>query len=194
MRLSDQAQHPRRRPGGREDCKKTPTRNLGALVHQSRRSQSKSWIVPSRSYAGSMFLIAASILAAGAAFTCTPTRVWDGDGPIWCAEGPKIRLAGIAAREIDGTCRRGHPCPNVSGAQARDALVSLVGEARGRSSEGHVLVSARPLRCVSQGSAKGERTAARCRTAAGIDLSCAMIRSGHALRWAQYDRRRELCR
>jgi endonuclease YncB( thermonuclease family) len=37
-------------------------------------------------------------LLAGAAFTCTPVRVWDGDGPIWCAEGPKVRLAGIAAR------------------------------------------------------------------------------------------------
>lgn len=40
----------------------------------------------------------ASFVAQGTSFTCTPTRVWDGDGPIWCAEGPKIRLAGIAAR------------------------------------------------------------------------------------------------
>ena len=47
----------------------------------------------------------AQVIAAGASFTCTPTAVWDGDGPIWCAEGPKIRLAGIAAREIDGECK-----------------------------------------------------------------------------------------
>lgn len=34
-------------------------------------------------------------LPAGSVFTCTPTRVWDGDGPIWYAQGPKIRLAGM---------------------------------------------------------------------------------------------------
>lgn len=52
-----------------------------------------------------------SIVAAGLVFLCTPTLVADGDGPVWCAEGPRIRLAGIAARELDGTCRPGHPCP-----------------------------------------------------------------------------------
>lgn len=53
-----------------------------------------------------MFVIlAASIVAAGQTFTCTPTHVWDGDGPVWCAEGPHLRIAGIAAREMDGTCR-----------------------------------------------------------------------------------------
>lgn len=51
-----------------------------------------------------MFLLALQVVAAGHSFTCTPTRVWDGDGPIWCAEGQRIRLAGIAAREIDGSC------------------------------------------------------------------------------------------
>src|SRR3546814_10585011 len=51
-----------------------------------------------------------SIVAAGLIFLCTPTLVADGDGPVWCAEGPRIRIAGIAARELDGTCRRGHPC------------------------------------------------------------------------------------
>lgn len=49
-------------------------------------------------------------LATAATFVCTPVAVWDGDGPIWCKEGPKIRIAGIAAREMDGTCSRGHPC------------------------------------------------------------------------------------
>lgn len=47
-------------------------------------------------------------VAASAAFLCTPVAVWDGDGPIWCAEGPKIRLGSIAARELDGSCRAGH--------------------------------------------------------------------------------------
>ena len=56
-------------------------------------------------------LLAASIVAAGQTFTCTPTHVWDGDGPIWCAEGAHVRIAGIAAREMDGTCRTNQPCP-----------------------------------------------------------------------------------
>ncbi len=141
-----------------------------------------------------VLLIAASIVATGASFTCTPVRVWDGDGPIWCAEGPKIRLAGIAVRENDGSCKPSHPCPHASGEAARDALVKLIGKPVGRSREGHVLVSAKRLTCVSHGSGKGERTAARCRTVGGTDLGCALVRAGYALRWAQYDRRRELCR
>lgn len=57
----------------------------------------------------------------GDTFTCTPIPVWDGDGPIWCAEGPKIRLAGIAARELDGSCRPAHPCP-----AAEPALLAII--------------------------------------------------------------------
>ena len=28
-------------------------------------------------------LLAATVIPDGQVFTCTPTRVWDGDGPIW---------------------------------------------------------------------------------------------------------------
>lgn len=130
--------------------------------------------------------ITAQIIAVGATFTCTPTHVWDGDGPIWCEEGPKIRLSGIAAREIDGECRPGHPCPEADGVSARDALVSFIGKPVGKGPHGHVLVKGAPLRCVSEGSGKGSRTAAWCSTPKGVDLSCAMVRSGMALRWARY--------
>ena len=88
-----------------------------------------------------LLLLGSTIVSAGQSFECTPTRVWDGDGPIWCAEGPRVRLSGIAAREMDGTCSTGHPCPKASAEEARDALVSLVGKPSGRSREGHVLVS-----------------------------------------------------
>src|SRR3546814_11542766 len=64
------------------------------------------------------------VVPAGQTFLCTPTRVWDGDGPVWCAEGPRIRLAGIAARESDGTCRSNQPCPDAPAQAARDALRS----------------------------------------------------------------------
>ncbi len=133
-----------------------------------------------------LIFLAASIVTAGQTFTCTPTHVWDGDGPIWCAEGPHVRLAGVAAREMDGTCRRGHPCPEASATQARDALVRLLGGARGSNSTAHVIVSGPRLTCRSEGSAGGNRTAAWCRLPTGSDLSCAMIRTGTVLRWDRY--------
>jgi len=88
-------------------------------------------------------------VAAGLSFICTPTAVWDGDGPIWCAEGPRIRIAGISARELDGTCRPHNPCPRASGQAARDALVRVLGTPRGSRPDGHILISARPMSCTS---------------------------------------------
>jgi len=133
--------------------------------------------------------IVLQIVAAGQNFTCTPTHVWDGDGPIWCAEGPKIRLSGIAAREADGTCRSNQPCPKASAEAARNTLVKLVGKPTGRGPHGHVLVKGKTLSCSSVGGGGGERTAAWCRTAAGVDLSCAMVKSGTALKWDRYWRK-----
>ena len=43
-------------------------------------------------------------LAAQSSFVCDPISVWDGDGPVHCRSGEKIRIAGIAARELDGSC------------------------------------------------------------------------------------------
>lgn len=129
---------------------------------------------------------ATPVIQAGETFTCTPVAVWDGDGPIWCAEGPRIRLSGIAARELDETCSTGHPCPDATGVAARDELVRLLGGAKGALATGHIKVSAQPLECVSKGGGKGSRTAAFCQRQDGIDLSCAMVSSGKAARWQRY--------
>lgn len=126
------------------------------------------------------------VVAAGAAFTCTPVAVWDGDGPIWCAEGPKVRIAGVAAREMDGSCKANQPCPPVGAADARGRLVRLLGGAKGTLPTGHVKVRGAPMRCVSDGSAGGSRTAAWCRSPDFGDLSCAVVRGGGAVRWARY--------
>lgn len=136
-------------------------------------------------------LIAAAVVPAGQSFDCTPTRVWDGDGPVWCAEGPRIRLSGIATRELDGTCRSNQPCPDAGAEEARNALVSLVGEPVGRSREGHVLVRGPTMRCRSDGNGVGSRTAAWCVSPRGGDLSCAMVSGGWALRWERYWRGHE---
>lgn len=133
-----------------------------------------------------LLFIAAAVVAHGETFECTPTHVWDGDGPVWCAEGPRIRLSGIAAREMDGTCRSNQPCPDASAETSRDALVSLVGEPIGRSPHGHILVRGPRMTCISTGSAGGDRTGAWCVSPRGGDLSCAMVRSGYALRWKRY--------
>lgn len=129
--------------------------------------------------------ILAQVVASGATFACTPTHVWDGDGPIWCREGPKIRLAGIAAREIDGSCKVGHPCPKADPIAARDHLVRLIGRPIGVASTGHIKVNGASLRCVSAGSGRGDRTAAWCSNGRG-DLSTAMVTSGFAARWERY--------
>ncbi len=137
-----------------------------------------------------LIMAAAAVIAPqGTTFTCTPTRVWDGDGPVWCAEGPRIRLSGIAAREMDGSCRPNQPCPRVSAERSRDALVRLIGRPVGTSREGHVLVNGPALRCRSEGGANGTRTAAWCVSPNSGDLSCAMVRGGWALRWDRYWRR-----
>lgn len=126
------------------------------------------------------------VVPAGSTFTCRPIAVWDGDGPIWCAEGPKIRIAGVAAREIDGTCRPGQPCPALSGIEARDRLVGLFGGPTGKLRTGHIEVRSPAMTCVSDGSARGSRTAAWCKSPAFGDLSCAVVRAGGALRWSRY--------
>lgn len=130
--------------------------------------------------------IALQVVAAGQTFVCTPTRVWDGDGPIWCAEGPRIRLAGIAAREMDGTCRSNQPCPRASAQEARDYLVGLIGRRVGVAPTGHILVRGERLVCESDGDGVGNRTAAWCSNSTSGDLSRAMVRSGYALRWDRY--------
>ena len=127
-----------------------------------------------------------AIVPADEEFICTPIRVWDGDGPIWCEEGPRIRLAGIAAREMDGTCRTNQPCPDAGAIEARDALVALVGQSIGRSPEGHVLVKGPAMRCRSDGDGVGSRTAAWCISPRGGDLSCSMVAGGWALRWERF--------
>lgn len=130
--------------------------------------------------------LSAAIVPAGTSFRCTPTAVYDGDGPIWCAEGPHVRLVGIAAREMDGSCRSNQPCPDATAIEARDALVRLLGGARGRLSTGHIIVAGPAMACISRGSAGGTRTAAQCSAPFIGDLSCAMVRSGTAMRWSRY--------
>ncbi|HEY0147379.1 MAG TPA: hypothetical protein VGB70_00080 [Allosphingosinicella sp.] len=132
------------------------------------------------------FVEQASARPAGDSFVCTPTKLWDGDGPIHCVEGPKIRLSGIAARETDGSCKPGHPCPSASAEAARDKLAALLGRTIGTAPQGHLLIQGPALTCRSTGSAGGARTAAWCYSPDHGDLSCAMVASGTVAKWDRY--------
>lgn len=111
-------------------------------------------------------------------FTCTVTGIYDGDGPIYCREGHSIRLHAIAAREMDETCRTGHPCPSASGAAAKRELQSLA--------LGHTLT------CEQTGISYNRITAI-CWTEQNLELNCAMVSSGKAALWPSYNRRRSIC-
>ena len=128
----------------------------------------------------------APVVARGHTFKCTPVAVWDGDGPVWCAEGPRIRIAGVAAREMDESCRAGQPCPSVSGVDARDRLVRFLDGPKGRLATGHIRVKTATMSCLSEGNGKGDRTAAWCRSPTFGDLSCAVVAAGGAMRWPRY--------
>jgi endonuclease YncB( thermonuclease family) len=112
----------------------------------------------------------------GDSFTCTVVDVTDGD--TWrCAEigadgrQIRVRLSGVAAREHDGTCSPGHPCPDASAEAATEELQRLVGGNR--------------LNCSAVGITYG-RVAAFCRRPDGVDLSCALLESGTVARWDRY--------
>lgn len=136
-----------------------------------------------------MLAAAVAVMPAGVTFAWTPTRVWNGDAPVWCAEGPHLRLAGIAARESDGTCRGNQPCAAAAAENARCALVNLLGCRVGTAPQGHVLVAVPRLRCVLNGSAGHNRTGAWCVSPTRGDLSCVMVETGTVLRWARYWKR-----
>ena len=117
-------------------------------------------------------------IAAGRQFPCTVQSVYDGDGPINCAEFDtegkpvRVRLRGIEARDADNSCQLPEAqCPRASGTAAKAALTRL---AVGR------------LQCTSFGPSY-DRVDSSCVTPDGTDISCEMIRSGNAVRWPQYD-------
>lgn len=112
----------------------------------------------------------------GSAFVCTVDSITDGD-TLRCIErgadgrAIRIRLSGIAARERDGSCTQGHPCPDAAPEAATAALERLAG--------GYV------LRCHPVGTTYG-RVAAFCRNSGGADLSCAMVASGTVAKWERH--------
>lgn len=112
-----------------------------------------------------------------ARFTCHVASVTDGD-TFRCSDGTRIRLHAVAARETDETCSQGHPCPEASAASATAELSKLV--------------DGKTLACLQIGSSYN-RVTAICDDQAGLEINCAMVRSGKAVIWPKFNSQRAIC-
>ena len=101
---------------------------------------------------------------------CIVASVTDAD-TIRCTDRTAIRIAGINAREKDGSCRRNAPCPPMRHAQAKPIVERLTLRRR--------------LVCQPVGTSY-RRVVARCTLPDGRSLSCAVIAAGAAVRWDRY--------
>lgn len=125
----------------------------------------------------------------------------DVDGPVYCASGEKIRLQGIGATELNGTCNPNQPCVPGDPFEQRRRMAKAMGakidredvDRQGRPSRDGRLWFKQPVRltCETTGRSYSKLTA-WCSREDGSDLSCLSIRSGLALRWERYDERRRL--
>ena len=111
------------------------------------------------------------------AFSCTVRSVTDGD-TFRCSNGTRVRLSSIDTPEMPGSCRQGRACAPGDPYAAKAALQRLIG--------------GRTVQCQPVGTSY-DRVAAWC-SVGGMDLSCAMVRGGYAVRLPKLDRERRLCR
>jgi endonuclease YncB( thermonuclease family) len=112
-------------------------------------------------------------------FTCIVMRVHDGDGPLWCRSGQKIRVAGIQAPDFTSA----EPCRRPDGRRANYRCDDRAA-ARSRQIVSRLVLGKR-LTCLPMGRSY-QRVVARCTLADGRSLSCAVIAAGAAVRWGRY--------
>lgn len=110
-------------------------------------------------------------------FVCDVSSITDGD-TLRCRDGTRIRLHAISARETDETCSPGHPCPGASAAAATAELTRLA--------------AGRQLNCERVGRSYN-RVTAICADESGLEINCAMVRSGTALLWDRFNAQRAIC-
>jgi len=112
-------------------------------------------------------------LAAAASFTCLNPTHHDGDNLRCSNVDGSMRLNGIDAPEMPGACRPGRRCVDGDPFAARDQLRSIT--------------AGKALQCVQEDTDSYGRRIVNC-TADGVNISCAMIASGHAVpRYAPLD-------
>lgn len=140
-------------------------------------------IVATAAFAGTMLWPRSADLTSAQAgvssydFACDVAYVNDGD-TLRCRDGTRVRLHAIAARETDGSCSPGHPCPAASAAVSTAALTRLAGNR---------------ITCIRTGQSY-ERVTAICHNTSGVEINCAMVESGAALIWDRFNRQEPICR
>ena len=125
-----------------------------------------------------MLLAALALVATGQTFDCRVASVHDGD-TMRCADGTRVRLQGIDANELDGSCH--HLCARMPAIAARALLIQLT--------LGQV------ASCLATGRSY-RRMVAWCSvmTASGrpVDLSCELVSRQAAIVWRKFDPRGRL--
>lgn len=123
---------------------------------------------------------------------CLAIALHDVDGPLHCSDGTKVRLQGIGATEMDGSCRPNQPCVPGDPFEQRRGMARAMGATiarETRSPNGGQLFFARPVKLTCEPMGKShKRITAWCRLPSGSDLSCVAIRAGVAVRWEKFDR------
>ena len=119
------------------------------------------------------------LIALAASFACHVVKVHDGDGPIWCANGIKVRVAGVQAPDYEDTtpCREHraeYTCSDAEADRSRDITVSIVL---------HKTMTCQPV------GKSYKRVVARCTLEDGRSLSCALIAHGAAVKWDRWWRK-----
>lgn len=113
------------------------------------------------------------------AIICQVVKVYDADGPLWCANGVKIRVAGVQAPDYE----RAEPCR-----KRRPGYVCDDRKAAASKRIAERLVLGQRLNCQPVGRSF-QRVVARCTLPDGRSLSCALIASGAAAKWDNWWRR-----
>jgi len=125
-----------------------------------------------------MLLAALALAAAGQTFDCRVARVHDGD-TMRCTDGTRVRLQGIDANELDGSCH--HLCARMLALAARALL--------------NQLALVREASCLATGR-NYRRVVAWCSvmTTSGrpVDLSCELVSRQAAIVWRKFDPRGRL--
>ena len=112
--------------------------------------------------------------AAGTVFRCAVSSITDGD-TLRCVDGTRVRIAGIDAPEIS-PCSRGRQCVAGDAQASKRSLASMA--------------AGRVLQCHRVGTSY-KRVVAFC-SAGGVDLSCAQVRAGQAVK--RYAAKHDVCR
>jgi len=110
--------------------------------------------------------LGAPVAAAAADFTCSSPSHHDGDAIRCRGNNKSMRLFGIDAPEMPGSCRPGRACTPGDPYAARDYLARIT--------------AGRTITCKRLSTDHYGRAIVRC-AADGADLSCAMVAAGHAV-------------